>query len=42
MACLTLTTFIIEVKLQTPRFIPATISGQLITDAKRIQAVLAC
>ena len=42
MACLTLTTFIIEVKLQTPRFIPATTSAQLITDAKRIQAVLAC
>ena len=38
LACVTLTAFIVEVKVQTP----ATTSAQLITDAQRIQAVLAC
>jgi YVTN family beta-propeller protein len=42
LACVTLTAFMIEVTVQTPRFIPVTTSAQLITDANRIQAVLAC
>lgn len=43
LACLTLTVFIIEVKVQeTVRLIPAATAAKFITDAKRIQAVLAC
>jgi hypothetical protein len=41
LACVTLSLFIIEVRLQTRWFIPASTAAQLITDAKRIQAVLA-
>ena len=40
LACLTLTQFILDVRLQTPWFIRASTAAQLITDAKRIQAVL--
>jgi hypothetical protein len=40
LACVTLTQFILEVQLQTPRFIPRSTAAQLISDAKRIQAVL--
>lgn len=42
LACLALTGFIIEVKVQSAWFISAGTAAQLITDAKRIQAVLAC
>jgi YVTN family beta-propeller protein len=42
LACVTLTAFIVEVQVQTPWFIAATTSARLITDAERIQAVLAC
>jgi hypothetical protein len=40
LACATLNLFIIEVRLQTRWFIPASTAAQLVTDAKRIQAVL--
>jgi len=40
LACVTLSLFIIEVRLQTRWFIPAGTAAQLITDAERIQAVL--
>ena len=42
LACATLNLFIIEVRLQTRWFIPVSTAAQLITDAKRIQAVLGC
>jgi len=42
LACVTLTAFIVEVQVQTPWFVAATTSARLITDAERIQAVLAC
>jgi YVTN family beta-propeller protein len=41
-ACRTLTRFIADVNHQTPRYIPAATAAQLIADAQRIQAVLAC
>jgi hypothetical protein len=40
LACETLNTFIFDVRVQTRWFIPASTAAQLITDAKRIQAVL--
>jgi hypothetical protein len=40
LACLTLTQFILDVRLQTPWIIRAGTAGQLIADARRIQAVL--
>jgi hypothetical protein len=42
LACRTLTTFITQVRHQTPRFIPASTATHLITDAKTIRALLAC
>jgi hypothetical protein len=42
LACATLSLFIIEVRLQTRWAIPVSTAAQLITDAKRIQAVLGC
>ena len=42
LACATLVAFIAEVKLETPRPIPAGIATQLVADAKQIQSVLAC
>ncbi|MGH3209016.1 MAG: glycine-rich protein [Trebonia sp.] len=42
LACLALTVFTVEVRLQTPRYIPAGTAAQLIASARQIQAVLAC
>jgi len=42
LACLTLTVFLFEVKLQTPWIIPAATAAELIADATLIRAVLAC
>jgi hypothetical protein len=42
MACLTLSEFIFQVRTETPWFILRTTSAVLITDAKRIEAVLGC
>jgi hypothetical protein len=42
LACLTLTVFEIEVRMQTPWQIRPQTAAQLITDAKRIRAVLGC
>jgi hypothetical protein len=42
LACETLSLFVAEVMGQTPRHIPPATAAQLITDARRIQAVLGC
>jgi hypothetical protein len=40
--CVTMTTFIVEVQVQTPWAIPASKAKWLTQDARQIQAVLAC
>jgi HYR domain len=41
-ACVALRVFLLEVKLQTPRFIPSATAETLVADARRILTVLGC